>query len=700
MRRILIGSAIALCWCGAIAQTQSSPATRSLGTHDDIVAGIAQASMAPARMAGQGVLERMRGAGLPRFDAEGRVQVYLHLVPVLVPPGLLLAEAGIFPERINVELGIAQAWIPAADLEAAARLPFVARISTPGYAIRNQGSVNTQGDAIVKANALRAAGITGAGTKVGVISDGVSGMASAQASGDLPSSVTVLNAGCATYPALCSTDTFPCSEGVAMMEIVHDLAPQAQLGFCGPQTSLEMIDCVDRLRTSFGAHVIVDDLIFFDEPMFEDGPIAGAVATAVANGVIYASSAGNQQGMNSYEGSYVPYAVSSPDYDSLHDFAAAHGGTDPRNYFYIYPGSSVVALLQWNDPFGGSSNDYDLRLVDYASNTLLASGEDDQTGTQDPVEGICFTNNSASRMTGLLSVARVTGSASRYLQLQDFCYKGDCGMTYSNPDGAMFGHAAVVGALAVGAIYAGDPGNDTIEFFSARGPVRIDFPSFGYRAKPDLAAIDGVSVTGAGGFPKTFFGTSAAAPHVAGVAALLKSKFSGDVRAAMLSSATDLGAAGPDSIFGYGRLDAYAAAQLLNAAPNTEITAPVSDTAVTTGSSVSFASACTDPENLTPFAHSWSFGDGSGVSPSAAKDPGPQTFNLAGTFTVTVTCTDALGKSATAARTVTVTGQDIIATASGGGDGGGVMGQALLVAFAVGVFGRRRIRIRARPGGV
>ena len=101
----------------------------------------------------------------------------------------------------------------------------------------------------------------------------------------------------------------------------------------------------------------------------------------------------------------------------------------------------------------------------------------------------------------------------------------------------------------------------------SRGPSRIDFPSLQIRQKPDLAGIDGVSVTGTGGFPGTFFGTSAAAPHVAGIAALLKqtrpSASPAKLRQALENGAVDLGAAGPDNVFGRGRVDAIAAHDLL-----------------------------------------------------------------------------------------------------------------------------------------
>ncbi len=117
--------------------------------------------------------------------------------------------------------------------------------------------------------------------------------------------------------------------------------------------------------------------------------------------------------------------------------------------------------------------------------------------------------------------------------------------------------------MAVGAIDANDPGNDTIEFFSSIGPSRIDFPSVQLRDKPDITGIDGVSVTGTGGFPSTFFGTSASAPHIAAIAALLKqaapSATPAQIRDALTSTAVDLGPMGRDDTYGWGLADALAA---------------------------------------------------------------------------------------------------------------------------------------------
>ena len=83
---------------------------------------------------------------------------------------------------------------------------------------------------------------------------------------------------------------------------------------------------------------------------------------------------------------------------------------------------------------------------------------------------------------------------------------------FKNAFGSIGGHQTALGAITVATINAGDPGNDTIAFYSSQGPCDVFFPAPFRRAKPDITGIDGVSVTGAAGFSNPFFGTSAAAP--------------------------------------------------------------------------------------------------------------------------------------------------------------------------------------------
>ena len=332
-----------------------------------------------------------------------------------------------------------------------------------------------------------------------------------------------------------------------MLEIVHDLAPGAELGFCGPSTSLEMVDCINDLANTFNAHIIVDDLGFFDQAFFEDDFIAQAAANVAAAGVFYTSAAGNSA-LTHYQGDYV---------DSGDGFGS-HLISPPDNRVFDIPASgNVRVFLQWTNRFDGTaSDDYDLCLQGEDALTCAAENftQDGAGGDDWPWEGRVLD------CTGGCSVqVRLITGNPQTLEL----YVLDIG-TLSDPSDqvsadSIFGHPAVPGALAAAAVRWSTP--NTIEDFSSRGPVTIRFPAVATREKPDLTATDGVSVTGAGGFPSPFFGTSASAPHIAGVAALLMEggRTASAARVALIQTAVDLGAAGRDRTYGAGRINAIAA---------------------------------------------------------------------------------------------------------------------------------------------
>lgn len=495
---------------------------------------------------------------LVHIDKAGRIQVYIHLTSFNDSDLNQLVEYDLEVEVVNPELAIVQGWVPFYQIEVLAALPIVTQITTPSYGFTRSGSVTTAGDSILAADRLRLMGLDGSGVKVGVISDGASNWRDASATGDLPANITTY--GTCTPQPFDGPNCIPesdCNEGTAMAEIIHDLAPGAQIAVGAVNTSLEFIARVNSLVNDFGADVVVDDLAFFAEPYFADGDIASAVAN-VTSKTVYITSAGNSASAH-YEADFIP--ATNMEFIE-HDFGLAAGGSSDTNInVRINPGRFLLAILQWNDPFGGSTNDYDLGLFSSDAETDLLCPEcvsiSSQSGIQDPIEGVCYFNNSGNIVEGKLVVEKYSGVNKR---LEMFMLGGS-GINveeYNSPDGSVFGHAGLPGVLAVGASDALNP--DNIRFYSSHGPARIDFPSLQIRNKPELVAVDGVAVTGAGGFPNPFYGTSAAAPHVAGVAALLKQALPGaspeTLRAGMRNNAVDLGIPGFDNTFGFGRVNA------------------------------------------------------------------------------------------------------------------------------------------------
>ena len=540
-----------------------------------VIEGLRESGM--TRTTGQSEEFRARSTkGIIRLDDEGHVQTYIYIEETSEEAREALEALGARVEIVDDEWGIVQAWIPFDQIDRIAGLELVERIETPDYGVTEAGSVTTEGDTTLRADLVRELfGLTGAGIKVGVISDGVESRESAQASGDLPASIEInpdLPGGVEDLEDERSGD-----EGTAMLEIIHDLAPEASLAFSGGSdglpTSLEMVRAIDWLANDAfsgdGADIIVDDLGFYGQPFFEDGPVALKVREVVSDGTVYLSSAGNtanvdgNQGRGHYEGEF------ADDGNGFHDF----GGGDRSMRVTLEEDGGV--FLQWNDRFGSSANDYNLYgcIEDVTpSQTAIDAGDciastSVQDGNDDPQEGL-VNADSENRILDIY-VEKSSGSSRRLEMyfIDTFVHE------HNVPEGSVFGHKAVSGALAVGAIaiHPDDFGHYPVAPYSSRGPSEISYPSRETRIKPDLVATSGVSVTGAGGFGTPFSGTSAAAAHAAAVAALVleairnddstiaKAEAAQQVFDTLRGTAFDQGDTGVDNVFGAGRVDALTA---------------------------------------------------------------------------------------------------------------------------------------------
>jgi Subtilase family/Secretion system C-terminal sorting domain len=394
--------------------------------------------------------------------------------------------------------------------------------------------------------------VDGKGVKVGVLSDSynnLGGAAIGVAHGELPGPANPF-----TYKqpvqVLEDLDSGGTDEGRAMMEIVHDVAPGAGLAFhTADNGQADFAQGIVQLA-NHGCSVIADDVFYYAEPFFQDGIIAQAVDQAKSQGVAYFSAAGNE-GVSSYESVYRPTPVEpvGAGNGTAHNFS---GPGDPPRYFqpvFIPPGGVLISSFQWDESsFSasgvGCNSDLDIYLLDGNGN-IVAAGNSDNLLSGDPIEVFGY-QNTTSNVTFYLVIVKFAGPDPGRLK---YILYNDAEFYLTNPAipgilaPTLVGHAKADGAIATGAaFYLQTPpyGVDTpvVEGFSSEGGVANYFDISGnriaplIRKRPDIVAPDGVNTSffdpfGNGDIPQdtdtfpNFFGTSAAAPHAAGAAALM-----------------------------------------------------------------------------------------------------------------------------------------------------------------------------------
>ena len=452
-------------------------------------------------------------SGLVKVNDEGLIEVYVYFSNINDSNLKELYALGFEKKIVNEELKIAQGWMPPGNLERAAALSFVDKITEPVYGHTRAGSVTSEGDALMHSDEARETfGVDGSGVLVGIISDGVDSLAISQSTGDLPDSVLIGDAGDG-------------DEGTAILEIVHDIAPGADLAFHAGLSSLEFIAAIDFFTTN-GADVIIDDIGFLTEPTFQDGSVATRAGEAVEDGIVFISAGGNDAHRH-YQGVYLDIDPEDPD-NNIHDFGARAGEeSDGGMTFQLPAGGRSVIILHWSNPYGDVTDEYQLYLLDSETSDIIDVGNG--IGGDIPVKVAQVQNFGGT--TGFFEVVvdKVSGEAQ---DLEILVNMGGTPTEYNVPADSVYGHAAHPLVIAVGATNL----DGDLDFFSSQGPSTIYFgpvnttalSSFGSerlapvleeRDTPTLTAPNRVSTTVPGFSP--FAGTSAAAPHVAGVAALV-----------------------------------------------------------------------------------------------------------------------------------------------------------------------------------
>ncbi len=575
--------------------------------------------------------------------------------------------------------GALAVWLPLDQAAKAARARGVHTVNLALKPHHNVGKCTSQGNVVQKIEPLATvAGGLGQGITVGALSDSYdklkttgTGTTNAPlypndhavddvASGDLPGTgnpdgyttpVNVLE----DYTSSAGVE----DEGRGMLQIIHDVVPAANLAFYTADISeVDFAAGIVALQAA-GCNVICDDVGYFDEPMFSDGPVGQAIDRVTAAGAIYFSSAGND-GSSGYVGTFTPVTnnataqgyltaqgvtytgLTTAEQGAITEFHAF--GTNPDGTPILVqniriPGTSADAAgkleFQWDDPYlvlssqGATNNvttDFDI-LVFSAAGAIQTSRSGMTNNFTSKVPQELPGTSLAAATSYKIVIARTNRAAAsttpnlathlRYaVQTNDTPVRGD----FISPATAeTHGHATAATCIGTAAYrYDASPVADVhdpnhviypiVEQFSSQGPVSIYFDSAGnrlatpvVRKQPVLSACNGVDTSffppvGAtsgttpppvpgpanpstqdfdgDGYPN-FFGTSAAAPNGAGVAAVILGVAKAatpsialtpaDVRSLMISTTQTedqtpgyaVGTAGPVTITagGYGRTD-------------------------------------------------------------------------------------------------------------------------------------------------
>ncbi len=477
-------------------------------------------------------------------DDQGRVGVDITtgnadgLVPYLEALGVDVVSS--LPQDNRVEGFMPWSALPAVSNLGGEGLMGIIGVPQPES---NVGLATSQGVNVLQADRVQAStpGYNGAGVKVGVLSgsyNSLNGASGDIASGDLPASgVQVIQEGPSG-----GTD-----EGRAMLQIVHDVAPGASLAFATASVGEGQFATNIQALADADANVITDDYTYFDEPMFQEGIVAQAVDNvATKQGVSYFSSAGNFASQSYDSSSPLAYGSGptqfstttirsiSPSPSQYYNFNPT-GAANPFQTFTLNNGGGINLSLEWDQPYyttSGVTSDLDIYVINQSTGKVVAAATSDNLTNQTPFERVYYQNTSGSAQQYEIAINLYAGPAPGRLKTVNYGSNqfGNVAFSPTTNSSTITPHAGSPNAAAVAA--APFRNQKTTEGFSSSGPTTLLFDPAGNRlpaplivSKPDFVAPDGVDTTFFGsdsdtdGYPN-FFGTSAAAPHAAGVAAL------------------------------------------------------------------------------------------------------------------------------------------------------------------------------------
>lgn len=383
-----------------------------------------------------------------------------------------------------------------------------------------------KGPSFVGAKKWQDAGYTGKGVRIGILDMGFGGIKKLMNGTDLPKNLK-------TIPSLDELDQQNENHGTACAEVVHGAAPDAELFIAyfddnaSFRSALEFLltNKVQIISYSIGSAIGPRDGTFGESVLVDE--------IVQKTGILWVNAAGNE----AVDHTMFTYNDSAG--DGQHHFS----DQDAALPFVAYDPHTNVTM-NWNGNWnGGEKDEYDFTILDKDGNEVATASEPKKGRKNDyPFQIVDF--DATPEAVYYMVVKKVKGNTDATIDI--FINNGLLPEWARVPD-----HSITVPADSNSALSVGATGltKDKIEFYSSQGPTNDG------RIKPDLSAPTGEVLPDE---PDGFNGTSGATPLISGVAGLVLQAYpqmtAAELKAFLTTNVKDLGDAGPDNVFGAGRI--------------------------------------------------------------------------------------------------------------------------------------------------